>query len=84
MLFPMSCSSFGPNLSRGWIATISARKTALKGKLLHGFLDIAVSSGHSEEFEFDPRQPVSTRRVPLTSDAIHRYLKRARPLITWP
>lgn len=59
--------------------TISARKTALKGKLLHGYLKIAVSSGHSEEFESDPRQPVSTRRVPLASDAIHRYLKRRSP-----
>lgn len=41
--------------------------------------EIAVSSGHSEEFESDPRQPVSTRRVPLASDAIHRYLKRRSP-----
>lgn len=59
--------------------TISARKTALKGKLLHGYLKIAVSSGHSEEFESDPRQPVSTRRVPLASDAIHWHLKRISP-----
>ena len=41
--------------------------------------EIAISSGYIEEFESDPRQPVSTRRVPLTSDAIHRYLKRRSP-----
>lgn len=40
---------------------------------------IAISSGYIEEFETNPRQPVSTRRVPLTSDAIHRYLKRRSP-----
>lgn len=41
--------------------------------------EIAISSGYIEEFETNPRQPVSTRRVPLTSDAIHRYLKRRSP-----
>ena len=40
---------------------------------------IAISSGYIEEFETNPRQPVFTRRVPLSSDAIHRYLKRRSP-----
>lgn len=41
--------------------------------------EIAISSGYIEEFETDPQRPVSTRRVPLTSEAIHRYLKRRSP-----
>lgn len=41
--------------------------------------EIAISSGYIEEFETNPRRPVSTRSVPLTSEAIHRYLKRRSP-----
>lgn len=41
--------------------------------------EIASSSGYIEEFETDPQRPVSTRRVPLTSEAIHRYLKLRSP-----
>lgn len=41
--------------------------------------EIAISSGYIEEFETDSRLTVSTRCVPLTSEAIERYLKRRSP-----